>query len=64
MPLTDTAIKKAKPKEKQYKLFDKRGLFMIVSPKGGKWWRFKYRFNGKENQVSLGVYPDIRLKDA
>lgn len=62
MPLTDTAIKKAKPKEKQYKLFDERGLFLIITPKGGKWWRFKYRFEGKEKLLSLGVYPDVSLK--
>ncbi|HGX94086.1 MAG TPA: DUF4102 domain-containing protein [Candidatus Tenderia sp.] len=64
MPLTDTAIKKAKPKGKQYKLFDERGLFLILTPKGGKWWRFKYRFDGKEKLLSLGTYPDVSLKQA
>lgn len=64
MPLTDTAIKKAKPKGKQYKLFDERGLFLLISPKGGKWWRFKYLFDGKEKLLSLGTYPDVSLKDA
>jgi hypothetical protein len=44
MPLTDTAIKKAKPEIKQRKLCDERGLFLLISPKGGKWWRFKYLF--------------------
>ena len=66
MPLTDTAIRNAKPKpgEKQLKLFDGRGLFLLVSPSGGKWWRLKYRFDGKEKQLSLGVYPDVSLQDA
>lgn len=64
MPLTDTAIRNAKPGTKPVKLFDERGLFLLVSPSGGKWWRFKYRFNGKEKQLSLGVYPDVSLKDA
>ncbi|MEJ1358421.1 MAG: integrase arm-type DNA-binding domain-containing protein [Candidatus Sedimenticola sp. (ex Thyasira tokunagai)] len=64
MPLTDTAIRNAKPQQKSRKMFDERGLFLLVSPKGGKWWRFKYRFDGKEKQLSLGVYPDVGLKDA
>jgi hypothetical protein len=45
--LTDTAIKAARPKDKPIKLFDSQGLFLIVSPGGGKWWRFKYRLAGK-----------------
>ena len=64
MPLTDTAIRNTKPREKSFKLFDGRGLFLLVTPAGGKWWRFKYRFNGKEKQLSLGVYPDVGLKEA
>lgn len=64
MPLTDTAIRNAKPRAKLYKLFDERGLFLLVSPSGGKWWRLKYRFDGKEKLLSLGVYPDVSLKDA
>ena len=64
MPLTDTAIKKAKPEIKQRKLCDERGLFLLISPKGGKWWRFKYLFDGKEKLLSLGTYPDVSLKDA
>ncbi len=64
MPLTDTAIRKTKPESKSVKLYDERGLFLLVSPKGGKWWRFKYRCDGKEKQLSLGVYPDVSLKDA
>ncbi len=64
MPLTDTAIRNAKPSQKPVKLFDERGLYLEVSPAGGKWWRLKYRFDGKEKRVSLGVYPDVSLKDA
>jgi integrase len=64
MPLTDTAIRNAKPGEKTIKLFDERGLYLEVSPAGGKWWRLKYRFDGREKRLSLGVYPDVSLKDA
>jgi integrase len=62
--LTDKAIKGAKLREKPYKLFDERGLFMLVSPKGARWWRLKFRVEGKEKLLSLGVYPDVSLKDA
>jgi integrase len=64
MPLTDTAIRTAKPSDKTQRLFDGGGLYLELSPKGGKWWRFKYRFDGKEKRISLGVYPDVGLKDA
>jgi integrase len=64
MPLTDTAIRKARASTKPVKLFDERGLYLEVSPAGGKWWRLKYRFEGKENRLSLGVYPDVSLKEA
>src|SRR5256885_5306578 len=64
MPLTDTAIRNAKPGEKPFRLFDGGGLYLEVSPTGGKWWRLKYRFNGKEKRLSLGVYHDVSLKDA
>lgn len=64
MPLTDTAIRNAKPGEKPIKLFDERGLFLLVTPTGGKWWRFRFMFDGKEKLLSLGVYPDVSLKDA
>lgn len=64
MPLIDAAIRKSEPAEKQYKLFDTRGLFLLVAPTGGKWWRWKYRFAGRENQLSLGVYPDVSLARA
>lgn len=64
MPLTDTAIRATKPTEKTQKLFDGGGLYLEVAPTGGKWWRLKYRFGGKEKRISLGVYPDVGLKDA
>lgn len=63
-PLTDTAVKNAKPKSGPYKLFDGGGLFVLVTPAGGKLWRMKYRFGGKEKSLSLGAYPDVGLKEA
>ena len=57
-------VKAAKPREKPYKLFDERGLFLLVTPAGGRWWRFKYRLEGREKLLSLGVYPDVSLKQA
>ena len=64
MPLTDTAIRNAKPGTKPAKLFDECGLFLIVTPAGGKWWGLKYRYDNKEKLLSLGVYPDVVLRDA
>lgn len=64
MPLSDAKIKNAKPKEKTYRVYDERGLYLEVSSKGGRWWRFKYRFRGKEKRISLGTYPDTKLGKA
>lgn len=64
MALTDTAVRNAKPGAKPIKLFDERGLFLLVTPSGGKWWRLRYKLDGKEKLLSLGVYPDVSLKDA
>jgi len=64
MPLTDKAVKQAKPKIKDYKLADKEGMYLHVKVNGSKYWRFKYRFNGKEKVLALGVYPGVTLKDA
>lgn len=64
MPLTDFAIRNAKPEKKTKKLFDGQGLYLEVAPSGGKWWRLKYRFGGKEKRLSLGVYPEVSLKVA
>ncbi|WP_024930695.1 Arm DNA-binding domain-containing protein [Methylophilus sp. OH31] len=63
MALSDTAIRNAKPAEKPYKLYDERGLYLIVNPNGGKWWRLKYRLDGKEKTISLGTYPEVTLND-
>lgn len=64
MSLTDTAIRNAKPSIKPVKMYDEGGLFLLVTPAGGKWWRFKYRFGGKEKLLSFGTYPEVSLKDA
>ncbi len=64
MPLTNTEIVNARPREKPYRLFDGRGLYLEVATSGGRWWRFKYRFDGKEKRLSLGVFPDVSLKAA
>ena len=64
MTLTDTQIRNAKPADKPIRMFDGGGLFMMIVPAGGKWWRFKYRFGGKEKQLSMGTYPEVSLKDA
>jgi integrase len=64
MALTDIAVKHAKPETKARKLFDERGLYLLVTPDGGRWWRLKYRFQGKEKLLSLGVYPDVGLRQA
>lgn len=62
--LTAITIKQAKPKEKNYKLFDGGGLFLLVRKDGSKYWRLKYRYGGKEKLLAIGVYPDISLSDA
>lgn len=61
MPLTDLAIKAAKPTDKPKRLADAQGLYLEVAPSGGKWWRWKYRFDGKEKRLALGTYPDVAL---
>ncbi len=64
MALNDMKIRTAKPKEKFYKLTDGDGLYLHVTEKGGKLWRFRYRFDGKEKLLALGSYPEITLLDA
>ncbi|MFT0170957.1 tyrosine-type recombinase/integrase [Paraburkholderia mimosarum] len=64
MALTDTTIRNAKPGDKPLKLFDGGGLFLLIAPTGGKLWRLKYRFDGKEKLLALGAYPDVSLKKA
>jgi integrase len=64
MALSDTAIRTAKPLDKAFKMYDEGGLFLQVTPSGGKWWRFKYRFEGKEKLLSFGTYPEVSLLSA
>jgi len=63
-PLADVAIRNAKPKERPWKLFDGGGLFLEIAPSGGKLWRFKYRFDGKEKLLAMGIWPDVSLTAA
>ena len=64
MPLSDPAIRAAKGGEKPCKLFDTKGLFLLVTPQGSKLWRVKYRFAHKDQLLSLGAYPEVTLKQA
>lgn len=64
MKLSDTAIKKAKPEQKPYKMADGGGMYLEVMPTGSKYWRLKYRFGGKEKRLAFGVYPDVTLAEA
>lgn len=64
MPLSDTKISKAKPSDKPQRLFDGGGLYLEVAPTGGKLWRWKYRYGGKEKRLALGIYPDVTLAEA
>ena len=62
--LTDLTAKKAKPREKQYRLCDQHGLYLQVEPSGAKYWRHNYRHHGKQKTLALGVYPNITLEAA
>jgi hypothetical protein len=62
--LTDKAVKAAKPKDRPYKLSDEKGLFLLVTPPGGKLWRLKYRVSGREKSLAIGAYPDVGLAEA
>lgn len=64
IPLTDMKVLKAKPKGKPISFFDGGGLYLLVTPTGGKLWRFKYRFDKQEKKLALGSYPEISLLDA
>lgn len=63
-PLTELQIRNAKPQTKEVKLFDGGGLFLSVSPSGGKLWRLKYRFGGHEKKLSMGAFPAVSLSAA
>lgn len=62
--LTDTAVRQAKPADKPYRKLDGDGLVLLIQPTGAKWWRFRYRFQGKAKMISLGAYPRVSLTDA
>ena len=64
MALSDTSIRNIKPNAKVQKLSDGGGLYLYISPAGGKLWRMAYRFNGKQKTLSFGAYPAVSLKDA
>jgi len=59
MPLTNTAIRTIKPSTTPLKLSDEKGLYLLVTLTGGKWWRLDYRFSGKRKTLSMGVYLDV-----
>jgi len=62
--LSNTVIKAATPRAKPYRLYDERGLHLLVTPRGGRWWRIKFQFDGRAQMLSLGVYPEVSLKQA
>jgi integrase len=64
MPLSDVKVRNAKPEAKPYKLADGEGMFLLVHPNGGKYWRLKYRFAGRERILALGVYPEVGIVEA
>ncbi|MFM2272113.1 MAG: hypothetical protein RL702_1178, partial [Pseudomonadota bacterium] len=64
MALSDTAIRNLTHGDKPIKKADEKGLYLLIQPSGGKLWRFKYRFGGKEKKLGLGRYPDVSLKEA
>jgi hypothetical protein len=64
MPLNDTLIRSAKPRDRDWKLSDEKGLYLLVTTRGSKLWRLKFRHGGIEKKLALGVYPETGLKDA
>ncbi|MHC5149336.1 Arm DNA-binding domain-containing protein [Stenotrophomonas rhizophila] len=64
MPLSDAAIRRVKATEKQQKPSDGGGLFLLVHPNGSPYWRWKYRVNGKEKLLGMGIYPEVSLAKA
>lgn len=63
-PLTDIQPRKAKPRDKPYKLSDGGGMYLLINPDGSKYWRMGYRFAGTERLLAFGKYPEISLADA
>ena len=64
MPLTDIAMRQAKARDRAYKLADGSGLCLLVQLNGSKWWRYRYRFWGREKMLAVGVYPGTSLSQA
>src|SRR3546814_18565605 len=64
MPLTETRLRALKTKDKPYKVADQRGLYIEVTPAGGKLWRFRYRIGKIEKKLAIGSYPEVSLKQA
>lgn len=64
MPLTDSTVRHAQPREKSYKMADSQGLYIQIMPSGGKHWKMKYRFEGREKKLSFGEYPRVSLREA
>lgn len=64
MPLTDLEVRQSKPRDKDYKLSDAKGLYLLVKTSGTKYLRLKYRFLGKEKLLSIGSYPGVKLSKA
>jgi hypothetical protein len=62
--LSDAEIKTARHEANLFRLYDGDGLYLHITPSGGKWWRFKYRFNRKKKSLALGTYPETGLEDA
>jgi len=64
MALTDTKVRSAKPEAKEYSLVDGDGMFLLIHPNGSKYWRFRFRFGGKQHLMAFGTYPKVSLADA
>jgi hypothetical protein len=64
MAMNDVKVRNAKPTENQIKLSDSDGMYLLITPNGGKYWRLKYRYEGKEKLLALGTYPEISLAEA
>jgi hypothetical protein len=64
MALTELEVKKSKATDKQQKLSDGKGLYLLIHTNGGKYWQLAYRFGGKQKTLSLGIYPDVSLSEA
>jgi hypothetical protein len=62
--LTDVKVRSLKARDRQYKIGDGRGLFLVITTNGSKYWRFRYRFVDREKSLAIGVYPDISLAEA